>query len=145
MKYLLFFKQKDTTHKHLPLPPVLGNDIDKCTVDTPDHYSIHYSSSRKRKPDHLPDYTNPKKRKDVSEFSWKKIEHGLMVNDKNVLQNHLERNGFKCLNKTSQNKFTTDLEHSLLMYTDLDVLDEDNKFICQMCTETNKSKVKSII
>ena len=81
----------------------------------------------------------------MSESSWNTIECGLMVNDKSALQNHLERNGFKCLNKTSQNKFTTDLEHSLLMYTDLDVLDEDNKFICQMCTERNKSKAKIII
>ena len=29
---------------------------------------------------------------------------------------------------------TSDLENCLSMYTDLDVLDEDNKFICRACT-----------
>ena len=30
---------------------------------------------------------------------------------------------------------TDDLQYSLSMFTNLDVLDEDNKFVCKMCTE----------
>ena len=33
---------------------------------------------------------------------------------------------------------TSDLQFSLSMYTDLDVLDEDNKFICEACTVQNQ-------
>jgi len=32
------------------------------------------------------------------------------------------------------NKFTTQLEQCLADFTDLDVLDEDNKFICEQCS-----------
>lgn len=32
---------------------------------------------------------------------------------------------------------TSDLQFYLSMFTDLDVLDEDNKFICKMCTTRN--------
>ena len=42
-------------------------------------------------------------------------------------------------------KFHTDLERCLLTFTDLDVLDEDNKFICKSCTERKHRKNSEIV
>ena len=69
-----------------------------------------------------------------------------VAHDSNVFQEHLKKSGYKHLYRhsaqmnTAQN-FHTDLEHCLLTFTDLDVLDEDNKFICKFCTDRKHRKV----
>ena len=62
-----------------------------------------------------------------------------IVHNKNVFQEHLKENGYQYqYNCTTTDH--TDLEHCLSAFTDLDVLDEDNKFICKHCTERKQRK-----
>ena len=71
-----------------------------------------------------------------------------VAHDSNAFQEYLRKNGYKHLYRhaaqlnTVQN-FHTDLEHCLLTFTDLDVLDEDNKFICKSCTERKHRKISN--
>ena len=57
-----------------------------------------------------------------------------ITHTKDKFQEYLIKKG---LNYQPKGKWveTTDLQFCLSMYTDLDVLDEDNKFICQACTK----------
>ena len=70
-----------------------------------------------------------------------------IAHDNNVFQEHLKKNGYKHLyrHSTQMNTVRTDLEHCLLTFTDLDVLDEDNKFICKSCTEKKHRKIFATI
>ena len=68
-----------------------------------------------------------------------------LTHDINIFQEYLKKNDCKHLyrnatQKDTVQKFHTDLEHCLLTFTDLDVLDEDNKFICKSCTERKHRK-----
>jgi len=70
------------------------------------------------------------------DFSAIKITH-----DRIAFQQYLKRKGFHyqaSQTKVSHSKFS--LESCLAMHTNLDVLDENNKFICQHCTEEKQSK-----
>ena len=68
-----------------------------------------------------------------------------LTHDINAFQEYLKKNSYKHLyrhatQKDTVQRFHTDLEHCLLSFTDLDVLDEDNKFICKSCTERKRRK-----
>ena len=56
-----------------------------------------------------------------------------IVTKKNYFQQYLIEKGLNHQPNGVQVK-ATDLQFCLSMYTDLDVLDEDNKFICKACT-----------
>lgn len=56
-----------------------------------------------------------------------------VTNYKNHFQEYLIKKGLNHQPKGRQN-ITNDLQLCLSSYTDLDVLDEDNKFICKACT-----------
>lgn len=69
-----------------------------------------------------------------------------VAHDSSVFQEHLKKSGYKHLYRHSTQlnavqNFLTDLEHCLFTFTDLDVLDEDNKFICKSCTERKHRKI----
>jgi len=77
----------------------------------------------------------------VDDSLEEKSNDNSVVLDKKAFQNHLQKNGYKYQNSNAKHgECSTDLEKSLKLFTDLDVLDEDNKFICKRCTERNKSK-----
>lgn len=60
----------------------------------------------------------------------------LITHKKSYFQEYLIEKGLNYQSKlVTEWTETSDLEFCLSMYTDLDVLDEDNKFICQACTE----------
>ena len=62
------------------------------------------------------------------------------THNRNAFQQYLKGNDFHyqaAETKVSPSKFS--LESCLAMHTNLDVLDEDNKFICQRCTEEKQS------
>ena len=63
------------------------------------------------------------------------VEHhkSNITNNKDLFQEYLMKKGLKYQLKGKQ-AGTSDLQSCLSVYTDLDVLDEDNKFICQACT-----------
>ena len=64
-----------------------------------------------------------------------------ITHDRYAFQHYLKRKGFRyqaSQTKVSQNRFS--LENCLAMHTNIDVLDEKNKFICQHCTEEKQSK-----
>ncbi|XP_065908211.1 ubiquitin carboxyl-terminal hydrolase 16-like isoform X3 [Dysidea avara] len=56
---------------------------------------------------------------------------------KSAFQQHLKQNGYHHQTVGVENQPTLEisLENCLSMHTNLDVLDEENKFICQRCTE----------
>ena len=59
-----------------------------------------------------------------------------ITHKKSYFQEYLTEKGLNYQSKlVTKWTETSDLEFCLSMYTDLDVLDEDNKFICQACTE----------
>ena len=58
----------------------------------------------------------------------------LITHNKNEFQEYLIKKGLNYQPKGKQVE-TTDLQFCLSMYTDLDVLDENNMFICQACTK----------
>ena len=62
-----------------------------------------------------------------------KREKKLITHKKNKFQDYLIKKGLNYLSKGKQEE-GTDLQICLSAYTDLDVLDKDNKFICQACT-----------
>ena len=63
----------------------------------------------------------------------------LTTHDKNHFQKHLSIKGLNHHHVKSQHKFSgSDLQFCLSMYTDLDILDENNKFICNACTDKKK-------
>ena len=69
-----------------------------------------------------------------------------IVHDKNTFQEHLRMNGYQhqyshSIQMPTVQQYSTDLEHCLSVFTDLDVLDEDNKFICKPCSEKQQRKV----
>ena len=63
------------------------------------------------------------------------VEHhkSNITNDKDLFQEYLMKKGLKHQPKGKQ-AYTNDLQFCLSVHTDLDVLDENNKFICQACT-----------
>ena len=61
------------------------------------------------------------------------IENQNIVNYKNHFQKYLIKKGLNH-QPMGGHKETNDLQRCLSSYTDLDVLDEDNKFICKTCT-----------
>ena len=58
----------------------------------------------------------------------------LITHNKNEFQEYLIKKGLNYQRKGKQVE-TSDLQFCLSMYTDLDVLDENNMFICQACTK----------
>ena len=95
-------------------------------------------NSRKRKSHSTEDGQPSKKRKtyDSSEA---------VVHNKNVFQKHLKEGGYKYQYSHTATTDHTDLERCLSVFTDLDVLDEDNKFICKHCTEEKQRKCFLVI
>ena len=65
------------------------------------------------------------------------IEKHFITHNKNKFQEYLIKKGLNHQPKGKRVE-TSDLQFCLSMYTDLDVLDEDNKFICQACTKQNQ-------
>ena len=65
-----------------------------------------------------------------------------------LLQQHLraqDRNMFTCLEINAEFSPSLDsLEHCLKLFTSLDVLDEDNKFICDHCTDELKKEQQEV-
>ena len=61
----------------------------------------------------------------------------LITHKKNEFQKYLIKKRLNYQSKGKQEE-GTDLQICLSAYTDLDVLDEDNKFICQACTRQNQ-------
>ena len=63
-----------------------------------------------------------------------------------LLRQHLkdqDTSMFTCLEMNENFSPSPDsLEHCLKLFTSLDVLDEDNKFICDYCTDELKKKKK---
>ena len=58
-----------------------------------------------------------------------------VTKDRDTFQQYLVKKQLNHLMKGNKEQvMNKDLHHCLLMHTDLDVLDEDNKFICQSCT-----------
>ena len=57
-----------------------------------------------------------------------------VTNYKNHFQEYLLKKGLNYQPMGGHNE-TNDLQRCLSSYTDLDVLDQDNKFICKACTE----------
>ena len=90
--------------------------------------------SRKRKARFTED-GQPKKQKTQNDDDSSQA----IVHDKNVFQKHLKENGYKYQYSHTAIDHT-DLEHCLSTFTDLDVLDADNKFICKHCTERKQRK-----
>ena len=66
-----------------------------------------------------------------------KLEKHLITHNKDKFQEYSVKKGQNYQPKGKQVE-TSDLQFCLSMYTDLDVLDEDNKFICQACTKQNQ-------
>ena len=59
----------------------------------------------------------------------------LTTHDKIHFQKYLNKRGLNFQSTLGKKEaYTSDLQFCLSAYTDLDVLDEDNKFICQACT-----------
>ena len=66
----------------------------------------------------------------------------LITEDKDAFQQHLIKNGLNHLAKVNNiNGMDHGLQLSLLLHTDLDVLDENNKFICQKCSTKKQRKL----
>lgn len=66
-----------------------------------------------------------------------------------LLQQHLKEQDTSMFTRLEMNpEFSPPpdhLEHCLKLFTSLDVLDEDNKFICDHCTKKNQQEVCSFI
>ena len=77
--------------------------------------------------------TNQNIQEDNKDEHTDKERNTKIITKKGYFQQYLTEKG---LNHQPNGKLvkTTDLEFCLSMYTDLDVLDEDNKFICKPCT-----------
>lgn len=77
--------------------------------------------------------TNQNIQEDTKDEHTDKERNTKIITKKGYFQQYLTEKG---LNHQSNGKLvkTTDLEFCLSMYTDLDVLDEYNKFICKPCT-----------
>ena len=111
------------------------------------------SIPRKSKSSSIEDLTTTKKQKMLniplnfpSSTSYGDEPSQTIVSDKNEFQEHLRMNGYQHQYSHSVQMFTvqqysTDLEYCLSAFTDLDVLDEDNKFICKSCSEKQQRKV----
>ena len=67
----------------------------------------------------------------------------LTTHDKDHFQKHLSIKGLNHHHLKPQQKFSkSSLQLCLSMYTGLDVLDEDNKFICKACTDKKQCEFK---
>ena len=62
-----------------------------------------------------------------------------------LLQQHLKEQDKDMFTRLEMNvefsPLSNSLEHCLKLFTSLDVLDEDNKFICDRCTEKKQQEV----
>ena len=66
-----------------------------------------------------------------------------VTKDKDAFQQYLVQKDLNHLTEANRKHIANyDLQHSLFMHTDLDVLDEENKFICHSCTENQRMYVK---
>jgi len=69
-----------------------------------------------------------------------------VTHNRHAFQQYLKRKNLcyqASQTRVSQSKYS--LENCLTMHTSLDVLDENNKFICQHCTEQKQSKFASLL
>lgn len=62
--------------------------------------------------------------------------NNLITHDKDHFQEYLSKEGLnhQLRSKTKQDDMS-DLQFCLSLFTDLDVLDENNKFVCRTCTQ----------
>ena len=61
--------------------------------------------------------------------------HNTVTKDREAFQQYLVQKQLNHLTKENRKQtIENDLQHCLFMHTDLDVLDENNKFICHKCT-----------
>ncbi|XP_065907013.1 ubiquitin carboxyl-terminal hydrolase 16-like isoform X2 [Dysidea avara] len=136
----LYVSKRKRSSDHLPNYTSSKRHKDLSTVPKNVPHSEYKQLSTPASSQHTFNYSSSTLEESKMLASKKNLSHNMIVKDKAAFQNHLESNHFKYQNKSiNQGKHLTDLEHSLMMYTDLDVLDEDNKFICAKCTESNKS------
>lgn len=63
-----------------------------------------------------------------------------------LLQKHLKEHGmYTCLETDAELSPSSDsLENCLKLFTSLDILDEDNKFICDKCTDELRKKQSEV-
>ena len=67
---------------------------------------------------------------------------GTLVTSQEKFNSHLKKNELHYQKTLPTAKFETELENSLWAFTKLDVLDENNKFICHSCSNGKLSNVR---
>jgi len=109
---------------------VSSKGSDMGIVNSPAHFSV---SQEKTKQGHQEAQYNDKDKVDL------KKHHYLITHNKENFQQYLIEKGLNYQSKTKQVEMC-DLQFCLSMYTDLDVLDENNKFLCQACQAQKQRK-----
>ena len=81
----------------------------------------------------------------LTQYKENPAQHNyLTTHDKNHFQEYLSIKGLNHHHLKSQQKFSeSGLQFCLSMYTDLDILDENNKFICKACTDKKQCEFTS--